>query len=246
MMLQESHNPYSAPTAEPLPQQDALHREFQLTEKGIRCRTQLELPKICLVSGRTDDLVLNSVRLIWMPMFSRVVIYLALLFLLIAFALNYVLVTYVIPDPAVSLDRIQYMMWLIIACRVIFWLALFCSLAICQTGVLMTFVHTTVHLTLRKRAYALAAIACGVGFALFLLTREYHPGRHSQAIVILAAGVTLLVAGGWAWEFRRESVVNLPGASLKVVSYQSGKFEIAGFTLEYLESLRKYRRTSDP
>ena len=122
----------------------------------------------------------------------------------------------------------------------------FLACVVLFVSVLMTFVHTTVHLTLRKRAYALAAIACGVGFALFLLTREYHPGRHSQAIVILAAGVTLLVAGGWAWEFRRESVVNLPGASLKVVSYQSGKFEIAGFTLEYLESLRKYRRTSDP
>ena len=94
-------NPYSPPTDEPHAKPGATHYEFQVTARGIRCRTGLQLPKICLLTGRADDLMPYPVHLKWLPLFSRVILWCALLFFLIG-----------ISD---ILERFREMEWLRIA-----------------------------------------------------------------------------------------------------------------------------------
>jgi hypothetical protein len=52
-----SLNPYAAPETPPAePGEVRWHQDFELTQRGIRCRSGLELPAACLVTGDRTDL----------------------------------------------------------------------------------------------------------------------------------------------------------------------------------------------
>jgi hypothetical protein len=59
-----SLNPYCAPETPPAePSEVHWHQEFELTQRGIRCRSGLELPAACLVTGERTDLVARNILL---------------------------------------------------------------------------------------------------------------------------------------------------------------------------------------
>ena len=134
-------NPYSPPTDEPRAKPGTTHYEFQFTDKGIRCRSRLEIPKVCLVTGATENLAQHR------------------------------------------MGTIQF---------VIFGIAIFCP-----KGVVISYLHRTLRRRLKRRM--------------------------------------------WIRSSRRESRSDYPGVALKAIGYQSGQFEIAGFTPEYLETLQRQR-----
>ena len=227
-------NPYSPPTDEPHAKPGATHYEFQFTARGIRCRTGLQLPKICLVTGRADDLMPYPVHLKWLPLFSRVILWCALLFFLIG-----------ISD---ILERFREMEWLRIAWSSVFAIAIVGAITMTPNGVIMTYVSGAVCQRLRKRNWtaAIAAIAgAGVGSVLSLLVLQARSETNPMAILIVASVMAALFACGWHWIYSRKSRIDLTGTKLKVVSYQSGQFEITGFAPQYLDALRKHRRDSD-
>jgi hypothetical protein len=59
-----SDNPYAAPDVHPTePGAVRWHHDFELTPRGIRCRSGLELPAACLVTGERTDLVVTNIVL---------------------------------------------------------------------------------------------------------------------------------------------------------------------------------------
>jgi hypothetical protein len=55
-------NPYAAPETPPAePSEVRWHREFELTQRGIRCHSGLELPPACLVTGDRTDLAATTI-----------------------------------------------------------------------------------------------------------------------------------------------------------------------------------------
>ncbi len=74
-MTDDNQNPYAVPTLQPPLNPGEKHHALLFTERGIRFHKGLELPKICLVTGRTDGLVPRIVRLEWMSPFVKVITY---------------------------------------------------------------------------------------------------------------------------------------------------------------------------
>lgn len=228
------NNPYSPPTDEQHAKPGATHYEFQFTAKGIRCRTGLQLPKICLVTGRADDLMPHPVHLKWLPLFSRVIVWCAPLFFLICTSDN--------------LKLYQEMEWLRIAWSSVLAIAIFGAMMMTQNGVIKTYVSDAVYRSLWRRNWtaAIAALAgAGVGSVLSLLVLQARSETNPMAFVIVTAIMAALFACGWHWIYSRKSRIDLTGTKLKVVSYQSGQFEITGFAPQYLDALRKHRSDSD-
>ena len=233
-MTNIDNNPYSPPTDEPREKPGTTHYEFQFTAGGIHCRTGLQLPKICLLTGRADDLLPYPVRLKWMPLFSRVIVLGVPLFFLIFTSDN--------------LKRFQEMEWLRIAWSSVFAIAIFGAMTMTQNVVIKTYVSGAVCRGLRKRIWtaAIAALAgAGVGSVLSMLVLQARSETNPMAILIVASVMAALFACGWHWIYSRKSRIDLTGTKLKVVSYQSGQFEIKGFAPQYLDALQKYRRASD-
>ena len=233
-MTNFDNNPYSPPTDEQHAKPGATHYEFQFTARGIRCRTGLQLPKICLVTGRADDLMPHPVHLKWLPLFSRVSLWCAPLFFLIFTSDN--------------LKRFQEMEWLRIAWSIVLAIVIVGAITMTQNGVIMTYVSGAVCQRLRKRNWTavIAALAgAGVGSVLSLLILKARSETNPMALVIVASVMAALFACGWHWMYSRKSRIDLTGTKLKVVSYQSGQFEITGFAPLYLDALRKHRSDSD-
>ncbi len=227
-------NPYSPPTDDQHAKPGTTHYEFQFTAKGIRGRTGLQLPKNCLVTGSTDDLMPYPVRLMWMPLFSRVIVWGVPLFFLIGTSDN--------------LKLFQEIEWFRIAWSSVLAIAMFGPMMMTQNGVINTYVSDAVCRGLRKRIWtaAIAALAgVGVGSVLSLLVLQARSESNPMAILIVASVMAALFACGWHWIYSKKSRTDLWGTKLRVVSYQSGQFEITGFAPQYLDALRKHRSESD-
>lgn len=57
-----------------MPKRDETYRQFQLTAMGILCRTGLELPMICLVTGGTHDIGRITINLVWNSPFTKLIL----------------------------------------------------------------------------------------------------------------------------------------------------------------------------
>ena len=62
----QSDNPYAPPQefSNRTVQVTAEDRDFELTEKGILCRSNVTLPQFCLVTGQTDDLRVLTLKVL--------------------------------------------------------------------------------------------------------------------------------------------------------------------------------------
>ena len=228
------NNPYSPPTDEPRAKPGTTHYEFQFTAKGIRCRSDLQLPKICLLTGRMNDLSPYLVRFKWMPLFSRVIMMGVPLFFLIFTSDN--------------LQRYQEMAWFRIAWPSVFAIAIFGAMTMTQNGVIKTYLSGAVRRGHRKLILttAIAALAgAGVGSVLSLLVPQARSETNPMTILIVATVTAALFACGWHWIYSRKSRIDLTGTKLKVVSYHSGQFEITGFAPQFLDALQKHRGSSE-
>ncbi len=237
-------NPYSAPSEEPRPKRGATHHDFEFTEKGIRCRTGMELPKICLVTGSTDNLVPYRVALMQVSPFSKVImfsiLFFGLMFPVTLFFLNR-------SDGGGALQQILSIMWLPIALSGAFQLGVFLAMWISPRGVVTAFAHKAVRRRIRTRLWVAAMSGVfGVligGIAIMSIIRG---GDWMIALLVtcLVALAIVIIALGAGWRPGRQSRQDLKCLKLKVVDYQSGQFEIAGFTERFLMALRRHREES--
>ena len=241
-------NLYAAPTAGVLLKPGATHHEFQFTNKGIRCRSGLELPKICLVTGRTDDLVPHSFRLMWLPMISRAIVFCALFIMLtVPFGL-YLLNRYFPHHSVQSLQRIQNMKLLPITWITIFQVVVFFGIIMSPRCIVTAHVHGSVRSRIRKRIWMTAIIAvlgiaiCGVS-VVFLV----RLGEASIALMfaIMVGFLFWIIAAGTRWRRRKKTRFDWNALKLKVISCKTEQFEITGFAPQFLDALQKYRSDSD-
>ncbi|MCX7399476.1 MAG: hypothetical protein NT138_17560 [Planctomycetales bacterium] len=62
----QSDNPYAPPQEVPdqAVQVNTENRDFELTENGILCRSNVTLPQFCLVTGQSDDLRVLTLKVL--------------------------------------------------------------------------------------------------------------------------------------------------------------------------------------
>lgn len=234
-------NPYSAPIEELRPMRGAIHHNFEFTGRGIRCRTGLELPKICLVTGSTDNLVPYRIRLTWMSAVSKVMMFGIPLFCLMVPTAIYFMNGM---DSGRFMQQIQSVKWLPIAWSSTFQLGVFFAIWMSPRGVVTGSIQYSVRRRIRMRLW-IAAI-CGIfGAMIGSLTIMSKTRSGDWMIALLATsliGIAIVIlALGGGWRPFRKFPYELKCLNLKVVDYQSGRFEIAGFTREFMTALHGLR-----
>lgn len=237
-------NPYSAPTEELCPKRSVIHHDFEFTERGIRCRTGLELPKICLVTGSTDNLVPYRVQLTWMSAVSKV-----MMFGIPFFCLMVPVVIYFMNgmDNGRFMQQIQSVKWLPIAWSSTFQLGVFFAIWMSPRGVVTASIQNSVRRRIRMRL--LIAAICGIfgvtigGLTIMSIIRGGDWMIALLATSLIGMAIVILALGG-GWRPFTKSSYDLKCLNLKVVDYQSGKFEITGFTRQFLAALRDQRAES--
>jgi len=240
-MTNTNDNPYAAPTLEPPQKAGKKHHEFHVTDKGVLCRKGLELPKICLVTGRTDNLMPRAVGFIWTPLTARVILFGSLLFMLIGSIGSVILRIYFSESSNEILKRIMSTKWLLIAWIFAWEGAMFLGIFLSPRGNLTAFIHISVQQRIRR--YKLNALAAGVLVAVIAFGGSlivWSDGFNGKSIFLASFfAVTLgLIAGGFVW-VRQEKTGNLfHGLKIKAIDYRDGQFEVAGFKPEFLETLR--------
>ena len=243
-MTIDDDNPYSVPTAQASPQRGATHNEFQLTDKGIRCRSRLELPKVCLVTGATENLAQHKIGIAWTPLFAR------FLFVVFPAIMALVPIATLFPNTFSSVipRQLQSMKWLplvgmgTIQC-VIFGIAIFCPKC-----VVISYLHRTVRRRLKRRMWItgiILALSAAVVFWTIVYVVDTRTGAAATSVIISIVFGVVLIAAIWIRSSRRESRSDCPGLALKAIGYQSGQFEIARFTAEYLATLQRQRGNVD-
>jgi hypothetical protein len=235
------NNPYAAPTAEIRPKRGVIHHDFEFTERGIRCRTGLELPKICFVTGGTDNLVPHRVQLTWMSATSKVMMFGIPLFCLMVPAALFFLNRM---DSGRFIQQIQSVKWLPIAWSSTFQLGVFFAIWMSPRGVVTGSIQKSVRRRIRMRLWI--AATCGIfgviiaGLTIMSKTRGDDWMFALLTSSLIGISIVILALGG-GWRPFRKSPYDLKCLQLKVVDYQSGKFEIAGFTEQFLAALREHR-----
>ena len=242
-MTMNHDNPYSAPSAEPHAKRGTTHHEFQLTEKGIRCRAGLELPKICLVTGSTENLQRYRIVLSWTSILARIVIIGAPVLIAMWPAAFFINLRFPNTPLHLLVEGFQSTKWpLLWIC--IFQLVLLSTVALTPRGVLTAYVHQMVRRRLRKQMVLMVTgatiLVAVVGAMLIYVVRI---GTLAMSVVPML--LFILVLGLVVLLFRRISSrisqTEYPGVKLKAIGFQSGQFEVTGFTSEYLESLQRQR-----
>ena len=236
-MTSTNDNPYAAPTLEPLQKAAKKHHEFQVTDKGILCRKGLELPKICLVTGRTDNLVVRRVGFIWTPLSAMVIMFGSTLFIFIGTIGTTFLKIYFSESPNEILKRIISTNWLLIAWIIAGQVPMLLGVFLSPRGSLTAFIHISVQQRIRR--YKVNAVAAGVlvsviAFGAILIV-------WSDDLVSLIAAILGLIAGGFVWVRQKKTGNIFQGLKLKVIGYHAGQFEVAGFKPEFIETLRTFR-----
>jgi hypothetical protein len=244
LMTINNDNPFSAPTAEPPAKRGTTHHEFHLTEKGIRCRAGLELPKVCLVTGATENLTQHRIGIVWTPLFAR------FLFVVFPAIMALVPIATLFPNTLSSVipTQLQSMKWLPLVGMgtiqfVIFGIAIFCP-----KGALISYLHLTVRRRLKRRMWItgiILALSAAIVFWTIVYVVDTRTGAAATSVIISIVFGAVLIAAIWIRSSRRESRSAYPGLALKAIGYHSGQFEIAGFTAEYLETLQRHRGNVD-
>jgi len=232
-------NPYSAPTAEHRSKTGLTHHEFQFTDRGILCRTGLELPRICLVTGAIVDLVPYRIRLKWSPLFYKVTLWIS--FVLIGVFNNLGQNTVWPPQ------QFHEVKWLFVLGSSVL-LIVIVGIKMVHDIVIDAYVSRMVGRSFQKRkwtAIIAALVGAGVGSLLTLLALPTGSEPNFMSVLIVTAVMAALFACGSHWIFSKKSRIDLMGTKLKVVSYHSGQFEITGFPPQFLGSLRQQGSTSD-
>ena len=203
-MTNTNDNPYAAPTLEPLQKAAKKHHEFQVTDKGILCRTILELPKICLVTGRTDNLVPRPFGLTWTPRFLKFILFGSPALMLIAPICLLLATKY--QEQILNRYPLQLLMnmgWLPFGFQAVLQLAVIAAILLGPRGNLTAFIHISVQQRIRR--YKVNAVAAGVlvsviafGIAWLIWSGDELAGD----VAVLAsffAGILGLIAGGFVW-----------------------------------------------
>ena len=247
-MTMNHDNPYSAPTAEPPAKRSTTHHEFQLTEKGIRCRAGLELPKICLVTGSIENLQRHRIVLSWTSKLARIVIIGASV--LTAMLPAAIFINLQFPNTPLHLlvEGFQSTKWLPLLWICIVQLVLVSTVVLTPGGVLTVYVHQMVRRRQRKQMVLMVTgatiLVAVVGAMLMYVVRI---GTLPMSVVPML--LFMLVLSQVVLLFRRISLrisqTEFPGVKLKAIGFQSGQFEVTGFTSEYLETLQRQRGNVD-
>ncbi len=230
-------NPYAPPTPDAVLKRGETHRQFQLTAKGIRCRTGLELPRVCLVTCRTDDLEPIPIKLMWNSPFTKRIL-IAAPALMAALPIGQLFIARYFPvDEFPLLRQLQRVSWLspvlvVFAIQIPMMAAMLLSPKASLTG----FVHRDTQRQMKYHKWLLVLTMTGfpisVGLIVFYL--------------IQGAGVSLLVLFGLCvigsfmflilWSRRNRK--RFPGLALKAIGHQHGQFEVGGFSPIYLQALQ--------
>lgn len=236
------NNPYSAPTEQPHLKRGMTHHDFELTENGIRCRTGLELPKICLVTGRTDNLVTHRIGLLWMSPFSKVILF-GIPFFGVIFPIAFYFLNR--SDSGRSQQQILSIKWLPIAWSSAFQFGILLTIWKSPRGVVTAMIQNSVRRRIRIRQWiaAFAGISGAVIGGMMIMS-VIRGGDWNMALLVtsLIGLAIVIIALGGGWRPGRKPRLNLNGLKLKVIDYQSGQFEIAGFTEQFLTALRSHQR----
>ena len=244
-MTMNHDNPYSAPTAEPPAKRSTTHHEFQLTEKGIRCRAGLELPKICLVTGSIENLQRHRIVLSWTSKLARIVIIGASV--LTAMLPAAIFINLQFPNTPLHLlvEGFQSTKWLPLLWICIVQLVLVSTVVLTPRGVLTAYVHQMVRR--RQRKQMVFMVTCATILVAVVGANVVRIGTLTMSVVPML--LFILVLGLVVLLFRRISLrisqTEFPGVKLKTIGFQSGQFEVTGFTSEYLETLQRQRGNVD-
>ena len=230
-------NPYAPPTPDAVRKRGETHWQFQLTAKGIRCRTGLELPMICLVTGRTDDLERIPIKLMWNSSTARLIIMAAPVLMAVLPIGQLLAARYLSVDEFPLLQLSQRIspitpVLFLIAIQIPMTAAILLSPKAALTG----FVHHDVQCRMKqqKRMFCLmiAVFPVAVGAIVFCAIQG--------TVVWLLVLLWLCVTGSFAvmilMSLRNRQ--RFPGLRLKAIGHQHGQFEVGGFSTIYLQAVR--------
>jgi hypothetical protein len=204
----------------------------------------LELPKVCLVTGATENLTQHRIGIVWTPLFAR--------FLFVVFPAIMALVPIAILFPntfsSVTQRQLQSLKWLPIVGMgtiqfVIFGIAIFCP-----KGVVISYLHRSVRRRLKRQMWItgiILALSAALVFWVIVYVVDTRTGIAATSGIISIVFGAVLIAAIWIRSSKRESRRDYPGLALKAIGCQSGQFEIAGFTPEYLKTLQRHRGNVD-
>ena len=240
-MTNTNDNPYAAPTLELAREVEHKHLDFEFTEKGIRFAKKLDLAKICLVTGRTDNLVPRRAPLLWMSLFARIVIFGVLPVLSLSGPLGLFLMNrYFSQNSNPVLQQLQNIKLLPLAWMALFQVAITSGIMLSRRGRLTTYIHSSIKR--RIRTYKFDAFITGIfaatfsfGVVAFTISRE--SATEVAWLALLCATVLGLIGGIWRWVRLKKSRSIFHGLQLKVIDYRDGQFEVVGFTPEFLEAI---------
>lgn len=230
-------NPYAPPTPDAVRKRGETHWQFQLTAKGIRCRTGLELPMICLVTGRTDNLGPIPIKLMWHSPTARLII-MAAPVLMAALPIGQLLAArYLSVDEFPLLQLSQRLspitpVLFMIAIQIPMTAAILLSPKAALTG----FVHSDVQRGMKHHMWQLGPTIflspILVGVIVFYVIQG--------AVVWLLVLLGLCVTGSFAMMIlmSRRHRNRYPGLRLKAIGHQHGQFEVGGFSPLFLQAVR--------
>ncbi len=149
-MTTTNDNPYAAPTLELAHEVEHKHVEFEFTEKGIRFQKKLDLPKVCLMTGRTDYLVSRRVGLTWTPLVAKVIIFGACVLILVVSLRLLVMSRHSSQNSNPVLQQLQDMKLLPIAWIAAFQVAIFIGNMLRPRRNSTTYIHNSVKRRIRR------------------------------------------------------------------------------------------------
>ncbi len=241
-MTNTNDNPYAAPTSELPHAVEHKHVEFEFTERGIRFAKKLDLPKICLVTRKTDNLVPRRVPLLWMSLFAKIVIFGVLPVLSLSVPLGLFLMNrYFSQNSNPVLQQLQNIKLLPLAWMALFQVAITSGIMLSRHGSLTTYIHSIVKRRIRRYkfdAFITGIIAATFGFGVVAFTSSRESATEVYSRALGCAAVLGLIAGLWRWARIKKSRREFCGLKLKVIGDIAGQFEVSGFKPEFLETLR--------
>lgn len=222
---EQSRNPYAISVSAVISADSAaLHRNFELVGRKLYCRSGLQLPEYCLVTGTAEDLVPLSLSL-WAPgkslrryrfvgiglmMLVPIVVVLAIMF-----------------GGAAPADHFAVVVVTSICGLLIVGLVLF--LIGGRRGQLCM-LQGMVDRRRQNRGRRLAVIPAWIMLAVLAVSVTMGGNRGYVFSLLMMFAVGSQVISGWFF---------LRGTQLRAVVDEQGVFEVSGFSKQFLERLRE-------
>ena len=232
----DESNPFAPPTPDTVPKRGETHREFQLTAKGIRCRTGLELPQVCLVTGRTDSLEPIPIKLMWNSPVAGLII-IASPVLLAALSFGQLFILRYFPVEEFPFLRQQGDSWnsplmFLFAIQIPMILAIVLSPKAALTG----FVHRDIQRRMKHHKWLLFPtiflFPISVGVIVFFLIQGAGVSLMILFGLFVIGSLSLMVL------IARRNKKRFPGLALKAIGHQHGQFEVGGFSPVFLQAVK--------